>query len=112
MSTAEGVLIQISRADFFAIAYAAWGLLFVVAAGATLIDDGFGIPVVLNAAGGLLGLGIAGYYHFRPESMDNGTDPAPQAWFEVAGLMIALGVLTIVVGSVLFVAFPNAGILS
>jgi hypothetical protein len=113
MSTAEDVLVEIRRADFFAIANAAWGLLFVSLAGATFVDDGsFGIPVVLNAAAGLLGLGIASYYHLRPDSIDDGTDPAPRTWFEVASLLIALGVLVIVVEFVLFAAFPDAGILS
>ena len=103
MSTAEDVPIEIRRADFFAIAYAVWGVGFTVAAGATLIDDGsFDVPVALNAAAGLLGLGIAGYYHFRPESMDDGTDPAPRTWFEVTSLMIALAILALVAEVLLF----------
>lgn len=36
--------------------------------------------------------------HYNPDGMDNGTDPAPRTWFEVAGLVIALGVLALVVG--------------
>jgi len=103
MSNAEGVPFEIQRANFFAVAWAASGLLFVGLAGAPLVDSGsFGIPYAPNAAAGLETFAIAGYYHFRPDSMDNGSDPAPRTWFEVAGLVIALGIFAIIVEVLLF----------
>lgn len=103
MSTAEDTPFEIRRADFFAVVYTALGLLFAGLAGASLLGDGsFTVPNVANAAAGLLFFAIAGYYHLRPDSMDNGTDPAPRTWFEVAGLLIALGILAIVAEVLLF----------
>ncbi|PSP60807.1 hypothetical protein BRC77_14845 [Halobacteriales archaeon QH_8_64_26] len=103
MSNAEDVPFEIRRADFFAVASAALGVLFAGLAGAPPLGGGsFGVPDVLNGVAGLLWFAIAGYYHFRPDSMNNGIDPAPRAWFEVIGLLIGLSALAVVIEVFLF----------
>jgi len=102
MGAAEDAPIEIRRADFLALAWAVLGVFYFAVATFSLVSgDPFDVPNVLNVVVSLLWLAMAGYMHYKPDQMDDGTDPAPRTWFEVAGLVITLGVLTIIVGVLL-----------
>jgi hypothetical protein len=99
-STAGSVPFEIQRADFLALCYVLVGMVFLSPEALSLI--GGGSVALLNAGIATLWFTMAGWLHYNPDRMDKGTDLAPRTWFEVAGLVIALGILAIVIEFLLF----------
>jgi peptidoglycan/LPS O-acetylase OafA/YrhL len=95
MSTAEDGPFDIRRADFLAVAWIVLGVGQLAIGVVSLVDSGsFDLFYV---AIGFAWFVMGGIYHVSPESIRNGTDPAPRTWFELAGFLLVLAILAFAV---------------
>jgi hypothetical protein len=95
MNTAREAPVTIRRADFVALSWTIIGL-FNLSLG-FVSGLGGGSVEWLYVTLGLVWVTLAAGVHRRPERMIRGTDPTPRTWFELAGLLAGLAVLSLLV---------------